>query len=81
VKRSIEQDEDRDRFTWRPDQLVIDRNPTPATASLPRNDVAACVAYYEARGQITAEELQAMEALQDDPAALRQAATGWRVLG
>ncbi len=50
---------------------------------VPRNDVAACMAYYEARGQITTDEAQVMMMLQDDPvatAALREASRGWRVV-
>lgn len=47
---------------------------------LPRNDVAACVAYYEARGQITTDEAQVMAMLQDDPSALAAVSHGWRVV-
>jgi hypothetical protein len=45
---------------------------------LPRNDVAACVAFYRAKGgKITAEEMQVMLRLQDDDTELMRVSVDW----
>ena len=45
---------------------------------IPRNDVAACVAFYRARkGKITAEEMSVMLRLQDDDTELLRIAEKW----
>lgn len=51
----------------------------PATRliDIPRNDVAACVAYYQERGQIRADEARVMLKLQDDPTELREVMKDW----
>lgn len=46
---------------------------------IPRNDVAACVRFYEARrGTITPDEMGVMLSLQDDDSELLRIAMAWR---
>lgn len=45
---------------------------------LPRNDVAACVAFYRARGAVTPEEMSVMLRLQDDDRELMRIAANWK---
>lgn len=47
---------------------------------IPRNNVAACTAYYESRGRITRDEAQVMAMLQDDAAELRAIMQGWTIV-
>lgn len=51
----------------------------PRVEDLPRNDVRACIKFYETQGYITPDQGQAMLSLQDDPAELRRISKGWEV--
>lgn len=53
--------------------------PTPDSVwEIPRNDVRACVRYYEAHG-VTEDEVAVMLQLQDDPGELKTLAQRWTV--
>lgn len=49
----------------------------PSVWKLPRNNIDACRAVFEARS-ITDDEWRVMLLLQDDPRELAEAAKGWR---
>jgi hypothetical protein len=49
--------------------------------TVPRNDIAAARAFYEAKGHLTDDEVRVLIKLQDDPSDLRAAmkAESWEV--
>jgi hypothetical protein len=61
-------------------QGMAQPKPRPAASvwEIPRNDVAACVAFYRARGQVTPDEMSVMLRLQDDDAELMRTAADWK---
>lgn len=62
--------------TWVPAKPM--REAPKSVWDIPRNDVAACVAFYSARkGKITAEEMSVMLRLQDDDTELLELAESW----
>lgn len=52
---------------------------TAKIENLPRNDVRACIKFYEAQGYITPDQGQVMVSLQDDPTELRRVSKRWVV--
>lgn len=46
---------------------------------LPRNDIRACIKFYETQGYITPDQGQALLSLQDDPTELRRVSKRWVV--
>lgn len=46
---------------------------------IPRNDIPAAVALYEARGSLTGSELAVLLQLQDDPGELLELCTNWNI--
>lgn len=48
---------------------------------IPRNDVAACIAYHDERGGVTPDDLHVMFMLQDDPSELTRVSASWKAPG
>lgn len=62
-------------------QDLLDQvDPEASVFSVPRNDVAAALAFYERRGSITGHEARVLLQLQDDPAELLNLMATWEVV-
>jgi hypothetical protein len=59
----------------------VKQPPPQSVWDIPRNDVAACVAYYKSRGAVSGEELSVMLKLQDDDTELLELAQAWKTSG
>lgn len=55
---------------------------TMPITDVPRNDIEACIRYYESRGsRITPDEVSMLLQLQDRPAKLMKLTADWNVTG